>query len=91
MTSRKSKEAKGHSAQIDAVKAYEDSLKSSAPQTEPAKKIDFDQWWAIRSKDLGQPAHVKEIMLADAKARGLREPETLDRWDWAAHTYGLKF
>lgn len=88
--SKKYKQIKGN--EMDAVKAYEASLKKVVEVTiEPERKIGFDEWWAARNPQLEQPNHVKEILLKDAKARGLTKTETMERWDWAARTYGLKF
>lgn len=80
---------------MDAVKAFEASLKKVALESETEevgdRKLSYDEWWATRNQVLKQPQHVKEILLKDAKARGLDKMETMDRWDWAARTYGLKF
>lgn len=51
--------------------------------------VDFDQWWADRAAVLKQPAHIKEILKVDAKARGVSGKQSLDKWDWAAKQFGL--
>jgi hypothetical protein len=80
---------------MDAVKAFEASLKQAAKEPESEtlsdNTVSYDEWWATRNQMLKQPQHIKEILLKDARARGLDKMETMDRWDWAARTYGLKF
>jgi hypothetical protein len=82
--------AKKNSENIDmkSIKEYERAMRSKAVQPSE-EKVEFDSWWATRSPVLNQPNHLKEILKADAKARGLGKEETLDRWDWAARQFGL--
>lgn len=76
---------------IAAIKEYERQQRLKAPPVPQEEKIDFEQWWLIRSPTLGQPSHVKDILKADARGRKLSSKETMERWDWAARQFGLKF
>ena len=49
----------------------------------------FDSWWVMRSKSIGK-AHLKEVVRADMKARGLTEKESLTKYDEALSLYGVK-
>ena len=72
-----------------AIKEMEQSKRS--PVVDLTEKVEFDYWWALRKDQLGQPAHIKEIVWADMKGRGLSKEESLDSWDKAARIFGLKF
>lgn len=52
-------------------------------------KLDFDAWWALREKKVPQH-HMKEIILADFKARKLSLKETMSTYDEALRKYGVK-
>jgi hypothetical protein len=73
---------------MQSIKEYEKAMRSKIEPSEE-QKIEFDQWWVIRSAELKQPIHVKEILRADAKARGLNKEEPISKWDWAARQFGL--
>jgi hypothetical protein len=72
------------------IKEYERAQRAKAQ--EPAAisvVVDFDQWWSDRAAALKQPAHIKEILKVDAKARGVSGKQPLEKWDWAAKQFGL--
>lgn len=72
------------------IKEYEKSQRQAAQKfVEVVETVDFDQWWADRSAALKQPAHIKEILKADAMARGLTGKQQKEKWDWAARQFGL--
>ena len=62
-----------------------------APVVDTTEKVDFDHWWAVRKDQLNQPLHMKEIVAADMRGRGLSKKESLDTWDKAARIFGIKF
>jgi hypothetical protein len=54
-----------------------------------APKMDFNVWFALRQKRI--PAqHLREIIWADFKARGLSKSETMGTFDAALKKYGIK-
>ena len=62
-------------------------------QAEPKEvlvpKVDFVVWFAMREKRI--PAqHMREIIWADFKARGLTDQESLETFDAALVAYGVK-
>jgi hypothetical protein len=58
------------------------------PESQP-EKMEFDAWWASRSKSIPS-IHHKEIVKADIMARGLSEEETAEDYDIALAKYGIK-
>lgn len=75
---------------ITAIKEYERQLaEQNQPVKEPEELIEFEQWWSLVGSKLGQPPYVKGILKVDAKARGVKDLETMERWNWAAKQYGL--
>lgn len=82
--------------EMNSIKEFEKAkrqklLESKKP--EPAKEIsiDFNAWWAKRSAALNVPNHLKEIIKADAKARGVDGEHPIEKWDWAAKMFGLEW
>lgn len=56
---------------------------------EPVPTVEFNVWFAMREKKI--PAHhLREILWADFKGRGLSERETLAAYDDALTKYGIK-
>ena len=87
-----SKEKKVEQSQELDAKAIKEMEKSRrSPTVDLTEKVEFDYWWALRKDELNQPIHIKEIVLADMKGRGLSKEESLDSWDKAARIFGLKF
>lgn len=73
-------------------KAYSQPEAISAPAmaTEPAQElIEFDVWHVMRNKMI-PGHHMKEIIKADFKGRGLGDKETLATFDKALANYGVK-
>lgn len=75
------------------IKAMESKKRQeAAKQAPPAaveQKIHFDGWYALRGASI--PAHhMKEILRADFKGRGLKDQETIACYDAALVQYGVK-
>lgn len=52
-------------------------------------EVDFNVWFAMREKKI--PAqHLREIIWADFRGRGLSGKETLEVYDAALAAYGVK-
>jgi hypothetical protein len=71
----------------DAPEALE--VASAAAEANELEKIDFDAWFAMRSKQISKQHH-KEIIKADFKSRGLQQNESLEDFDEALRKYGIK-
>jgi hypothetical protein len=87
---------KSSSPDMDSIKEFERQKRQKlldSKKSEPAKEkeLDFNSWWAKRSAVLNSPNHLKEILKADAKARGVDGLQTMDKWDWAAKMFGLEW
>lgn len=50
--------------------------------------IDFDMWWVEISKTLKLPFHLKEVVWADFKARGLKSKSLKADFDAAMRLFG---
>jgi hypothetical protein len=75
---------------MKSIKEYEKAQRSLVKNETPNnQEIPFDQWWADRSAILKQPPHMKEIIHADFKGRGLTAKHAVEKWDWAAKQFGL--
>lgn len=74
---------------LKAIADFEKNKRKQKTTTHTDDVVDFDKWWAERSNNIKQPSHVKEILKADARGRGLGPKETMERWDWAAKMFGL--
>ena len=51
-------------------------------------KISYDQWWMVANKKKSLRPHLKEVILADFKGRGLSAKETQDKYDEALRLFG---
>jgi len=72
-------------------KAREEGMASieEAPAQDKPEEVDLDSWYFLRSKNIpGQ--HMKEIIRADFKARGLGNKDTMENFDKALESYGVK-
>lgn len=58
---------------------------------EPDNKITFEQWWMLINKKVKMHAWMKEIVLADFKARKLTTSEPEDKYNEALRLFGIKF
>ncbi len=65
------------------------SNKQNAQNAPQPVKIDFDAWWAMNEKKI-PPQHLKEIVKADFRARGLSLKEPMQAYNEALGKYGLK-
>ena len=63
--------------------------KQALPETAQSSGVDFDAWWAITGKKLPSQHH-REVVMADFKARGLSQKETMQAFDTALEQYGVK-
>jgi hypothetical protein len=72
------------------IKEMENEKRKEALKLSPKDtKVSFDSWYKQRS-DIIPKMHIKEIILADFKARGLSKIETLDDFDKALKLYGVE-
>ena len=63
--------------------------KEQMPTLEPVPTVEFNVWFAMREKKI--PAqHLREIIWADFRGRGLSDKETLATYDDALAKYGVK-
>ena len=53
------------------------------------KLVSFDQWFHLR-KDKIPSRHMKEILVADFKSRGLDDTATMEQFDKTLALYGVK-
>jgi hypothetical protein len=81
------------------IKAAERQAREEAMSKAPLKttvrkaparelKVPFDIWWMNVVRDLGLKAHMKEIIKADFRARGLTGEETVKRFNEALRAFG---
>lgn len=69
--------------------AREQAAAQAAPATKGPNAISFDMWHMQRAKEI--PAHhMKEIIWADFKGRGLSNKESAEVYDEALAKYGVK-
>ena len=78
------------------MKAIEDKIRQEAIDLAPVSvqsledKISFDQWWMMANSSGKMRAHLKEVLFADFKARGLSKLETKARYDDALKVFGIE-
>lgn len=70
------------------IKKMEEA-KRSAVVIKPNVKIDFNSWYHQRKKQIPKQ-HLKEILWADFKARGISEQSTVEEFDKALELYGIE-
>lgn len=64
------------------------AAEEAAPMPEQ-EIFEFDVWWVLRQAKI--PAHhMKEVIKADMRARGVSDKETLECFDKALKDYGIK-
>lgn len=76
-------------ADLKSIKEYEKAQRAISSSVKKAEPISFDQWWADKSMGAKFPSHLKEVLKADAKGRGLADLSEAEQWDWAAKQFGL--
>jgi hypothetical protein len=80
MKSIKKMEAEKRAAAIEKVG------KAVSPADET---VTFDAWWMLRSHKIPR-MHMKEVIWADMKGRGLSKAEKVEDYDSALEKYGIK-
>ena len=70
------------------IKEMEESKRIEVP-VKADKKVSFDSWFHQRSKQIPKQ-HLKEIIAADFKSRGLGNEATIEEFDKALKLYGVK-
>jgi len=58
-------------------------------EKEDSNKVDLDSWFFLRSKQI-PGHHMKEIIEADFRGRGLSGFETIEDFDKGLESYGVK-
>ena len=72
------------------IKQMEATKREEAPVAVKAeKKLSFDSWYHIRKHKIPKQ-HMKEILIADFKSRGLGNEATMEEYDKALKLYGVK-
>ncbi len=61
-----------------------------ASEVPAVEGVSFDQWWIDVSRQLKLAPHIKEIVLADFKARGLGLVEPKEKYEVALGQFGYK-
>jgi hypothetical protein len=80
--------------EIEDLKALKDKIKKMeteqrVPSLNKDKLVSFDSWFHQR-KDVIPKHHMKEVIMADFKARGLDKEATTEQYDKALRMYGIK-
>lgn len=83
---RKIKEAEAKKRE-EAMASVEVTL--VAPADQAVEKVSFDQWWMMLNGKMKLRPHMKEIIWADMKARGLSKSEAAEAYDKALKLFGL--
>jgi len=71
------------------IKEMENSKREVLPTIQVDKKITFDSWYHQRKNKIPKQ-HMKEILAADFKSRGLGIEATMKEYDKALKLYGIK-
>ena len=61
----------------------------TAAEPKPDKTVSFDSWYHQRKQNIPKH-HMKEILAADFKSRGLGDQATMAEYDKALKLYGVK-
>lgn len=61
----------------------------SAPKIAEETKVTFDSWYHMRKERIPS-CHLKEILMADFKARSMPNTATVAEFDKALELYGVK-
>lgn len=80
-----SKDLKKKIKEMEAAKRQSSATAQVAPET----KISFDEWWIVLQKKKPMRPHIKEVIMADFKARGLGKEATAADYDKALELFGL--
>lgn len=66
------------------------AVETISVETSIVVTIGFDIWWVTVSKALNLQAHIKEIVWADFKSRGLKKEEPVAKYNEALRLFGYK-
>lgn len=69
------------------AKKREEAFKNIENQT--PEKVNFSVWFYMRSEMIPKQ-HVREVIWADFKGRGLSDTETMEVFDNALRAYGIR-
>ena len=83
------------------IKEMEDAARAEAmasapvtmiqPEGEDQSLMSYDQWWMLAQARKPLRPHMKEIIWADMKARGLGKKETQAKYDEALRLFGYSW
>jgi hypothetical protein len=86
---KKAKKKSSSKADLKAqIKEMESKKRVAAPEKKD-KKVSFDSWYHQRKQKIAK-CHMKEIIWADFKARGMKDKQTMEEFDKALKLYGVK-
>jgi hypothetical protein len=90
-SSEKASEAKVEEKDLKAkIKEMENKKREAAPvSVKVDKKVSFDSWFHQRKTRIPRQ-HMKEIIAADFKSRGLGKEATMEEFDKALKLYGIE-
>ena len=71
------------------IKEMEAMKREASAPVQLDKKVSFDSWYHQRKKLIPRQ-HLKEILKADFKSRGLGSEATMEEYDKALKLYGIK-
>ena len=71
------------------IKQMESLKREAGAVVEADKVLSFDSWYHQRKKKIPRQ-HLKEILHADFKSRGLADTATMEEFDKALKLYGIK-
>jgi hypothetical protein len=76
-------------ARADALARAAESIPSVLEVEAGPKTISFDQWWITINSKIALRPYMKEILVADFKARGLSKNETKEKFDETLRIFGI--
>jgi hypothetical protein len=72
------------------IKEMENAQRSSAPVSGTLEeKLSFDHWWILLNMRMSLKPHLKEILWAEFRSRGLKKVETAAKYDEGLKLFGL--
>jgi len=74
----------------DEEKARQANKSLSVAEESTENTVSFDSWWIDVAKQLNLQPHMKEIVWADFKGRGLKKQATLAKYLEALRLFGYK-
>lgn len=76
-------------ARIEAMASAEVTIVQ--PDGADQEKVSFDQYWMLAQGKVKMRSHLKEIIWADMKARGLSKSESIEKYDAALRLFGYSW